>query len=164
MCVRLTSILFQEFGRACQLISVTRKWRYCGLVYKFFLINNIESVELKCSFVRCQKYHMIKWRRRASHLGRFTLWHNGRRATQLGKFTLWHNGHLTNPGLMHASGVADILQSKINSKLLKNEGFGRFSNHRSMYALRRYRRRKRLKARQMCVDDDEHAISNKPLL
>ena len=26
---------------------------------------------------------MIKWRRRASHLGRFTLWHNGCRATQL---------------------------------------------------------------------------------
>ena len=34
---------------------------------------------------------MMKWRRRASHLGRFTLWHNGRRATQLGRFTLWHN-------------------------------------------------------------------------
>ena len=29
-------------------------------------------------------------RRRASHLGRFTLWNNGRRATQLGRFTLWH--------------------------------------------------------------------------
>ena len=27
---------------------------------------------------------MMKWRRRASHLGRFTLWHNGRRAKQLG--------------------------------------------------------------------------------
>ena len=26
---------------------------------------------------------MMKWRRQASHLGRFTLWHNGRRATQL---------------------------------------------------------------------------------
>ena len=35
---------------------------------------------------------MMKWRRRASHLGRFTLWHNGRRATQLSRFTLWHNG------------------------------------------------------------------------
>ena len=48
----------------------------------------------------------MKWRRRASYLGRFTLWHNGRRATQLGRFplcgtiaattqldrfTLWHN-------------------------------------------------------------------------
>ena len=36
---------------------------------------------------------MMKWRRRALHLGRFTLWHNGRRATQLRRFTLWHNGH-----------------------------------------------------------------------
>ena len=35
---------------------------------------------------------MTKWRRRASHLGRFTLWNNGRRATQLGRFTLWYNG------------------------------------------------------------------------
>ena len=36
------------------LILVTREWRYCGLVYKSFRINNIE---LKCSFVRCRKYH-----------------------------------------------------------------------------------------------------------
>ena len=36
---------------------------------------------------------MMKWRRRASHLGRFILWHiYGRRATQLSRFTLWHNG------------------------------------------------------------------------
>ena len=35
---------------------------------------------------------MIKRCRQASHLGRFTLWHNGRRATQLCRFTLWHNG------------------------------------------------------------------------
>ena len=69
---------------------------------------------------------MVKWRRRASHLGRFTLWHNGcratqlvnllcdktaaDRATQLGKFTLWHNGRRTKPGLMHAPVVADIFQ------------------------------------------------------
>ena len=34
----------------------------------------------------------MKRRRRASHLGRFTLWNNGRRATQLGRFqvTMWH--------------------------------------------------------------------------
>ena len=36
------------------MISVTRECRYCGLVYKFFLINNIE---LKCSFAWCRKYH-----------------------------------------------------------------------------------------------------------
>ena len=36
----------------------------------------------------------MKRRRRASHLGRFTLWNNGRRATQLGRFTLWHYGRL----------------------------------------------------------------------
>ena len=34
---------------------------------------------------------MIKWCRRASHLGRFTLWNNGRLATQLSRFTSWHN-------------------------------------------------------------------------
>ena len=35
---------------------------------------------------------MIKWRRQASHLGRFTSWHYGCRATHFGRFTLWHNG------------------------------------------------------------------------
>ena len=57
---------------------------------------------------------MMKWRRRASHLGRFTLWHYGRLATQLSRFTLWHNGRRAKqPGLMHAPGVARILQRKI---------------------------------------------------
>ena len=37
---------------------------------------------------------VMKRRRRASHLGRFTLWNNDRRATQLGRFTLWHYGCL----------------------------------------------------------------------
>ena len=36
---------------------------------------------------------MMKWRRRASHLGRFTLRNKGRRATQVDRFTLWHNGN-----------------------------------------------------------------------
>ena len=94
---------------------------------------------------------MIKWRRRTSPLGRFTLWHNDRRATQLGKFTLWYNGRRTKPGLMHAPGIADIFQRqwrtmlknkkplskvKFNRKLLKDERFERFSKHRSMYAFR----------------------------
>ena len=52
-CVRLTSITFPVIWSSV-LISVTREWRYCGLVYKFFLINNIE---FKCSFVQCRKYH-----------------------------------------------------------------------------------------------------------
>ena len=58
---------------------------------------------------------MMKWCRRASHLGRFTLWHNRRWASQLaGKFTLWHNGRQAkHPGLMHAPGVARIFQRKI---------------------------------------------------
>ena len=59
----------------------------------------------------------MKSRRRASHLGRFTLLNNGRRATQLGKFTLWHNGRRTKPGLMHASLVADISQRQERTML-----------------------------------------------
>ena len=47
-----------------------------------------------CSFVQCRKYHTMKCCRRASYLGRFTLWNNGRRATQLGRFTPWHYGRL----------------------------------------------------------------------
>ena len=57
------------------LISVT--WvELLWTVYKFFRITNIDQ---KCSFVWCLKKPqvMIKWRRRASHLSRFTLWHNG---------------------------------------------------------------------------------------
>ena len=53
MCVRLTSITFPVMWSSV-LISVTREWRYCGLVYKFLVINNME---LKCSFVRCRKYY-----------------------------------------------------------------------------------------------------------
>ena len=33
------------------------EWRYCGLV-TFFRVNNIE---LKCSFVRCRRYHKSWW-------------------------------------------------------------------------------------------------------
>ena len=138
-CVRLTSISFPVIWSSV-LISVTREWRYCGLVYKFFLINNIE---FKCSFVRCRKYQKL-WSNGAAephiselHLGRFTLWHNGCRATQLDRFTLWHNGHRatqlcrftlwhegrrTKPGLMHARGVADIFQRQWRTMLKKKEG------------------------------------------
>ena len=44
-------------------------------VYKFCPVPKISQV-------------MMKRRRRASHLGRFTLRHNGRRATQFCRFTL----------------------------------------------------------------------------
>ena len=63
MCVQLTSITFPVIWSSV-LISVTREWRYCGLVYKFFLVNNIE---LKCSFVRCRKYHK-SWSNGATEL------------------------------------------------------------------------------------------------
>ena len=122
MCVRLTSITFPVIWSNV-LISVTREWRYRGLVYKFFLMNNRVKVFV-CPVPKISQV-MIKWCRRASPLRRFTLWHNGcratqlgifplwhngRRATQLGKFTLWHNGRRTKPGLVHAPGVADIFQ------------------------------------------------------
>ena len=116
MCVRLTSITFPVIWSSV-LISVTREWRYCGLVYKFFPINNIVKVFV-CPVLKISQV-MIKWRRRASHLGRLTLWHNGRRATQLGKLNLWHNGRRAKPGLMHAPGVADIFQRQRRT-MLKN--------------------------------------------
>ena len=132
MCVRLTSITFPVIWSSV-LISVTREWCYCGLVYKFFLINNIE---LKCSFVRCRKYHKSWWNGAAElHIsvdllcgitaaelhssvdllcGTTAAWHNRRWASQLaGKFALWHNGRRAKqPGLMHAPGVARIYQKK----------------------------------------------------
>ena len=65
---------------------------------------------------------MMKWRRRASHLGRFTPscgTHSvdilcGTTDDELHnvlavKFTLWHNGRRAKqPGLMHAPGVAGV--------------------------------------------------------
>ena len=89
MCVRLMSMTFPIIWSSV-LISVTREWRYYGLVYKFFLIKNRVKVFV-CPLPKISQV-MIKWRRRASHLGRFTLWHNCCRATQLGRFTLGHNG------------------------------------------------------------------------
>ena len=56
VCV-LTSITFSVIWSSV-LISVTWVWRYCRLVYKFFRIN---SIELKCSFDRCRKYHKSWW-------------------------------------------------------------------------------------------------------
>ena len=88
-----------------------------------YVFPNQNNIELKCSFVRCRKYHK-SWSNGAAkpHISVLTLWHNGCQATQLGRFTLWHNGRRTKPGLM----------------LLKDERFERFSKHRSMYALRRF--------------------------
>ena len=74
---------------------------------------------------------MMKWRRQASHFGRFTLWNNGRLAAQLSRFTLWHNGRRASQlpgkftswhngrrakqtGLMHAPGVPRIFQRRQN--------------------------------------------------
>ena len=62
-CVPLTSITFPVIWSSV-FILVTREWRYCGLIYKFFPINNIE---LKCSFVRCRKYHK-SWSNGAAEL------------------------------------------------------------------------------------------------
>ena len=77
----------------------------------------------------------MKWRRRASYLGRFTLWHNGRRATQLGRFTLWHNSrrdkqrgfidactrsrtHFPKTVTNHAEKYEGLIQSKILLRVL----------------------------------------------
>ena len=113
MSLQLTSISFPVIWLSV-LISVARV-HCCGMVTFFFRINNTE----------------LKWCRRASHLGRFTLWNSGRRRdTQLGRFTLWHYCRLASqlagkfalwhngrpakqPVLMHAPGVALIFQRKI---------------------------------------------------
>ena len=151
MCVRLTSITFPVIWSSV-LISVTREWRYCGLVYKFFLINNIE---LKCSFVWCQKYHK-SWSNGAAELHNSVDLLCDTTAAELNNSVNLLCGTAAselNP--VGCIGVANIFQRqgqimlknmkawskvKFNSNLLKDEGFGRFSNHRSMYALRRFSR------------------------
>ena len=72
---------------------------------------------------------MMKWRRRASHLGRFTLWHNGRRATQLGRFTLWPNRAAET---FERWKFWEIQQTQIYSRPSENSW--------SMYTLRRFSR------------------------
>ena len=62
-CMWLTSITFPVIW-SNMLISVTREWRYRGLVYKFFLIN---IIELKCSIFQCRKYHK-SWSNGAAEL------------------------------------------------------------------------------------------------
>ena len=116
------------------LISVT--WvELPWAVYKFFRINNIE---LKCSFVRCRKYPKSWWNgapelhisvdllcgTRAAELHNF--WHNGRRATQLGRSTLWHNGcrNFWKMNVLKDSANSwNVYALGRSSKLLKDERF-----------------------------------------
>ena len=126
MCLRLTSITFPVIWPSV-LISVA----WVALLWAGHVFPN-KKYRAKMFVYPVPKISqvMMKWCRRASHLGRFTLWNNGRRATQLsrftlwhnrrwasqlaGKFTLWHNGRRAKqPGLMHAPGVARIFQRKI---------------------------------------------------
>ena len=84
---------------------------------------------------------MMRWRRQASHLGRFTLWCNRCQATQLGRFSLWHNGRRAKQsGLMHAPGVAQIFQgcwtlSKIQQTQINSRSS---ANSWNMHALRKF--------------------------
>ena len=96
MCVRLTSITFSSIWSSV-LISVTREWRYCGLVFKFFLIINIE---LKCSFVRCRKYHKS--------------WSNGAAELHISVDLLWD----TTAAELHNS--VDLLCDKTAAELLNS--------------------------------------------
>ena len=124
MYVRLTSITFPVIWWSV-LIS--------GLVFKCFRINNRAKMFV-CPMPK--RSPVMKWRRLASHLSRFTLWRNihwttqlcrfswwhsgGREATQLSRFTLWHNGRCAKQsGLMNAPGVAQIFQWQWRT-MLKN--------------------------------------------
>ena len=60
---------------------------------------------------------MMKWCRRALHLGRFTLWHNGHRATQLGRFTSCDTtvaeGH-NSVDLLRGTTAAELLNNSVD--------------------------------------------------
>ena len=76
---------------------------------------------------------MMKRRRRASHLGRFTLLHYGRLARQLSRFTLWHNGRRAKqPDLMHGPGVARIFQRKFEG-LIQSKTFTQCVNFQQTF-------------------------------
>ena len=72
---------------------------FCTCPAKMFVcpVSKISHVMMKWCRRASHLGRFTLWnnnRRRASHLGRFTLWNNGRLATQLGRFTLWHYGRL----------------------------------------------------------------------
>ena len=136
----------------------------------------------------------MRWRRRASYLGRFTLWHNGRRASYLGRFTLGTTAaELQNSVDLLCGTTAAELQNSVdllcgttaaelqNSVDLLCGCDGRLSQlsktlrtiedyHNSAKHWTDERRgptknvTKRLKARQKCVDDENAISKNLPLL
>ena len=135
MCVQLTSITFPVIWSSV-LISVTREWRYCGLAYKFFLIN---IIELKCSFVRCRKYQK-SWSNSAAELDISVNLLCGTTAAELNPVWCMHQESqiFRRQWRTMLKNMKASSKVKFNSKLLKDERFGRFSKHRSMYALRRF--------------------------
>ena len=118
MSVGLTSITFPVIWLSV-LISVA--WVVLLWVGHVFANKQHRAKMFVCPVPKISQV-MMKWCRRVSHLGRFTLWNNGRRATQLAGFALWHYGRLATqlsrflalwdngrrcatkkePGLMHA--------------------------------------------------------------
>ena len=74
---------------------------------------------------------MMKRRRRASHLGRFALWHNGRRATQLCRFN--------SVDLLCGTTAAKTFERWTFWKIQQTQIDSRTSaNSWNMYALRRF--------------------------
>ena len=151
------------------------------MVYKCFLIN---IIELKCSFVRCRKYHK-SWSNSAAelHISVDLLCdttaaelhnsvdllcdttaaelHNsvdllfdttaaelhksvnllcGSTAAELNPVWCMHQESqiFRRQWRIMLKNMKASSKVKFNSKLLKDERFGRFSKHRSMYALRRF--------------------------
>ena len=109
------------------LISVT--WvELLWAVYKFFRINNID---LKCSFVRCRKYHKSWWNGAAElHISVDLLC--GTTAAEL------HNSLdlLCGTAAAGLHNSVDLLCGTLRPpKRLKDERFERFSKHRSIVDL-----------------------------
>ena len=90
MCVRLTSITFPVIWSSV-LISVA----WVARLWAGHVFPNIKyRAKMFVYPVPKISQVMMKWCRRASHLGRFTLWYPGHLATQLSRFTLWYYGRL----------------------------------------------------------------------
>ena len=112
VCVLLTSVSLKLIKIKIQLIYTTTSswekknggWRVSDA--DFMIRNDFFTIRVDPSptFFACLAKMFVcpvpkisqvtmKWCRRASHLGRSTLWNNGhRRASHLGRFTLWSNG------------------------------------------------------------------------
>ena len=108
----LTFVLYLDWERSLRTLGLVcwfqwLEWSYCGLFFRMY------NIDLKCSFVRCRKYHKLWWNGAAEFHISVDLLYGTTAAGTFERWTLWK-----------------IQQTEIDSTPLANSW--------NMYALRRF--------------------------